>query len=277
MIDTKIPVENDFKIEKTRFQTVVDAREPTKAKTTSKIGISKLAVYMLILSVMLSALVIYELQIRHNRDIKVLGEQITAISNSKAALQRSLQAAIRQQEEYKVLLEDQTERANALTVQAIQLLNSEIRNNKKIDALYSRLSGQKAENETLKSELKMVSLEKNGLQGQLTSFQRIQQNLQEKIKRLLTRTKVELGAVVVTPSAFQGNILRADREHNFAIIDLGKNDGIKKGMDLTAYRQERPIGAITIEKVYDELSVGRAGFEWQGDELKVGDTVKGKD
>ena len=155
-------------------------------------------------------------------------------------------------------------------------MDSKAASESRIGAFNSALNNMKNENNKLRDEIKQLSQERDAFGDRVSSLERTQDSLQRKVKRLLTRTKVELGALVVTPSVLHGKILKANSKYNFIIIDLGKNDGIREGATLSAYRQDQPIGEIMIEKVYDELSVGKALFGWTGDELNIGDTVRGK-
>lgn len=241
-------------------------------KSTNKLGI-----YILIVVLAVFAFLLFGLQQQYDRSTKTLREKVVSVTNSKIIIQEALKNAVRKKRVYKIALQEEGKRAQLLNTQVSQLLSSEQLNKKRAQALDTELRDLKVENNALKDAAVRLSQEKNDLKEQLNSFQKIQANLQEKIKRLLTRTNIELGQVVVTPSALIGKIIKANQKYNFIIIDLGKNDGMQVGMNFAAYRQDNLIGEISIEKVYDELSVGKANFKWAGDELDAGDTIRGKD
>lgn len=236
----------------------------------------KLIINILVLGLVLLMFIIISLQKRYNAEnkkheaeIKSLEKKLTVISNARLTLQEALRKSIRKKVEFQLSLQYEQERKRVLDEQLKEL-------NSLMSATKSELNNLQTENSTLKKKMGQLEQDKNTLNEQVAYFKKIQENLQRKIKRLLTRTRVELGEVVVTPAALNGKVLKANRKYNFVIVDLGKNDGIKEGMYLTIYKQDNPVGDINIEKVYDELSVGRTIFEWAGGEIDIGDIVKSK-
>jgi len=189
------------------------------------------------------------------KQISGLEKRLTVVSGARETLQGALKSSIRKKMEYKISLEDERQRRIAAQSQAADIEN---------------------ENSAFKNKTAQLEQERNYLNDQVVFLKNTQEHLQHKIKRMLTRARVELGQVVVTPGELSGKIVRANKNYNFIIVDLGRNDGVKQGMSFTAYRENAQIGELVIEKVYDELSVARGTFEWVGNELGVGDTVKGK-
>lgn len=233
----------------------------------------KTPIYLLIVLSAILAVITLNLKERYdkqNKEIGILAKKIEVISSARATLQQALKKSIGKKIEYRFSLQDEIKRREALDEQLKQLFSEKA-------ASQSMLSDLESQNYALKDEVSQLEQEKGILNERLASFQKVQDRLQFKIKRLLTTPKIELGEVVVTASSLTGNVLKANRLYNFIIIDLGKNDGIESGMSLMAYRQDKLIGEIIIEKVYDELCVGKATFEWHGDELDVGDTIQGKE
>jgi len=58
-----------------------------------------------------------------------------------------------------------------------------------------------------------------------------------------------------TKSLLKGEILTVDEEYNFAIINRGKDDGLKVGDILMVYRKDELIGDVRITEVRERLSV----------------------
>jgi len=198
-----------------------------------------------------------------------LEKRLTVVSGVRETLQRALKNSIRKKMEYKISLEDERQRRIAIEGQ-VNKLSSEI------TAAKFHAANMEDENSAFRNKTAQLEKERGYLNDQVVFLKKTQEHLQHKIKRILTRAKVELGQVVVTPGELTGKIVRANKNYNFIIVDLGKNDGAKPGMSLTAYREDKQIGEIIIEKVYDELSVCKSTFEWVGNELDAGDTIKGK-
>lgn len=201
--------------------------------------------------------------------ISGLEEKLALMSDARVTLLQALKKSVRYKRVYKNYLEEEKTRRRAIEEQ--------------LSKVFSEMSGAKSQVKTLEEQnaanmYKISSLEqeKGVLSEQLAALKKMQTGLQEKIKRLLTKADVELGQVVVTPANLQGKILKANPSYNFVIVDLGKNDGVKPQTALAVYRDANQIGEIKIEKVYDELSVGKAAFRWTGNEMGVGDIVRGK-
>lgn len=233
----------------------------------------KIITFLLLVLLGVLIFVIFNLKDRdrqYEREIMALEKRFEIFSGTKATLEHILIRAVRKNRQYKVSLENEIKRRESLDEQ-LKILFTEI------SAAKSDLNDLEDKNHVLQTKTGQLQQENNFLNGQISHFKQMQENLQLKIKRLLMRTKVELGKVVVTPSSLNGKVLKANKLYNFIIIDLGKNDGIKAGMSLIAYRGDSRIGEIIIEKAYDELSVGKAAFEWVGDEMGAGDIVKGKE
>lgn len=235
-----------------------------------KVEKNKITACLLAAVLLLSVAGMFYLQKKYNYELKALKEKLAIISNAKSTFQEALRKAIRKNKDYQAWLQQEIEKGRALS-NKIDEISLEISSKEsQLLALNSEAKNLKDENSAIKGKINQLNQEKFFLNERVIA-------LQKKIKRLLTRTKVELGELVIKPSALNGKVLKLNRKYNFVIIDLGKNDGVQAGMSLVAYRQDSPIGEIKIEKVYDELSVGRAAFEWRDNELDVGDAVRGKD
>jgi len=275
MLKTKIDIENleagvnTVSTEKTRLHTVLDAKRPEKEPP--KTDWARLGIYMIIFLLAAAVAVVFNInKISYDNQIADLTDELIVVSNSRRSLQESLKDAIQRNKEYQFSIWKEMEEKKALHNVIASLKTTEMQRESRIAKLQSDLNTVANENVVLRQDT-------GELKKQLIFSRNIQENLQMKIKRLLTRTKVDLGNMVVNPSALNGRVLKANEKHNFVIVDLGKNDGLKKGAALMAYRDDEPIGELQVEKVYDELAVGKPVFDWKPGELKVGDTIVGKD
>lgn len=206
----------------------------------------------------------------HKKEISILEQRLTAIANTKTILQKALIGSVRTKKRYELSFQHEAARRAAIEEQLGTALSE-------ISSAKTQIADLQKNNAAFQKDINGLQQEKSSLSDQVNSLKKIQDALQRKIKRILTKADVELGQVVVTPGNIHGKILKANRPYNFIIVDLGKNDGIKPKTALIAYRDSNPIGEITVEKVYDELSVAKAAFQWNGDELMVGDMIRGKE
>lgn len=277
MLETKTPVQDEFTLEQHRIQAIIDtagaAKDDLKAPSKDR---SPVIYLILILALTLVTSMLFDVRQRYETDTMALDYRIKVVLDAKSAAQAALKNAVRRTRDYKASFLRENERARMLAAQVAQLMDIEAQSNKALEARDAQINALKSQNGSLKDTSARLSDEKSGLEAQVAVFQKTQENLQKKIKRLLIRPKVELGKIVITPAVLEGKIVKANRKYNFVIIDLGRNDGIKTGMRLVSSRGEMPAGDIVIEKVYDELSVGKADFAWAGNEVDVGDSVKTK-
>lgn len=133
------------------------------------------------------------------------------------------------------------------------------------------------------------SLEK--MQAQVNNMKSKKSELEKKIKELEKQAlDVQLGRIVVGPEGvtiptpvtteskkatvvLEGKILVINKDYNFAVIDLGSNDGVKIDDVFSVYHDDTYVGDIKIERVHDYMSA--AGFLSVGikDRVKEGDKV----
>ncbi|MBI3321216.1 MAG: hypothetical protein HYZ91_02985 [Candidatus Omnitrophica bacterium] len=79
-------------------------------------------------------------------------------------------------------------------------------------------------------------------------------------------------ATVATPS--NGQIVVVNREYDFIVMNLGKNQGLSVGQEFQIVRGDEVLGKVKVEKVYDELSAATILPESQKNNIREGDTVK---
>lgn len=70
-----------------------------------------------------------------------------------------------------------------------------------------------------------------------------------------------------------GKILVVNKDHNFVIINLGKDNGVKKGMVFLVYREKKLIGKVETEEVFKEMSSCNILPWMSGKELKRNDGI----
>lgn len=71
----------------------------------------------------------------------------------------------------------------------------------------------------------------------------------------------------------RGQVLLADPQWNFVVLDIGKNAGVQKNTTLLVHRGDQMIARIRISDVRDELSVGDIDREWMREPVQPGDRV----
>jgi chromosome segregation ATPase len=83
---------------------------------------------------------------------------------------------------------------------------------------------------------------------------------------------------VAAPASLYGKVTQVGAQHSKVVVSLGEDDGVKKGMEFTVYREVAGggyVGRIIVEDVDKDLCVARVDRSRQGSlgEVKVGDNV----
>ena len=145
-------------------------------------------------------------------------------------------------------------------------------------------------------QLKKITSQKTELEKNIETLESKSQSTPE----TKTSVGVELGKIVVSPDItaqaqaaqqapaavaqvkpaveaksmahkLEGEILVINKEYNFAVINLGSNNGAEMGDVFSVYRNDKYLGDLKVEKVHDSMSA--AGFVTSDlkDKLSEGD------
>ncbi|MEW6009427.1 MAG: hypothetical protein AB1629_07325 [Candidatus Omnitrophota bacterium] len=206
------------------------------------------------------------------------------------ALNSQLSEALKQNDVLKSSLESSRQDISRLSKESreaeekIKTLNSDIltlETEKKnlaemiLDLKTQLTQSQKASTEASKKidELK-VQVEAN--QKQLDEALKEKEKLSSKLKELELKTSegVKLEKIVVKPrkggEKLEGKISSVNKKFKFVVINLGKNDGVEVGDIFTCIDNDKEIGQVSIEKVYETLSSANFSPNLQVKSLKEG-------
>ncbi|MFA5260034.1 MAG: hypothetical protein WC450_02265 [Candidatus Omnitrophota bacterium] len=78
--------------------------------------------------------------------------------------------------------------------------------------------------------------------------------------------------VVLTVPGFNGNIVSVNDENNFVIVDLGQNDGLKLGDNMSVYRGAEYVAALEVIQVRKDIAA--ADIKNKVATIHVGDAVR---
>lgn len=70
-----------------------------------------------------------------------------------------------------------------------------------------------------------------------------------------------------------GRILEINREYNFVIVNLGKEDGVKRGMVFLVYREKKLLGRVEVEDVFNDMSSCNILPWYESEEIKIDDGI----
>ena len=74
-------------------------------------------------------------------------------------------------------------------------------------------------------------------------------------------------------SELKGRIVTVNKEHNFVVIDLGKQDGIGIGNKFNVYREDMFLGSIEIIQARDRIAAADIKDLKEGMDIEINDTV----
>jgi len=86
-------------------------------------------------------------------------------------------------------------------------------------------------------------------------------------------TSPSLERVGETQAGLKGRIVTINKDHNFVVIDLGKQDGINIGNRFNVYRGEMFLGSVEIIQARDRIAAADIKDIKDGMDIEINDTV----
>ncbi|PIP68017.1 MAG: hypothetical protein CO035_06185 [Candidatus Omnitrophica bacterium CG_4_9_14_0_2_um_filter_42_8] len=86
-------------------------------------------------------------------------------------------------------------------------------------------------------------------------------------------TSLSLERVGETQAGLKGRIVTINKDHNFVVIDLGKQDGINIGNRFNVYRGEMFLGSVEIIQARDRIAAADIKDIKDGMDIEINDTV----
>ena len=226
-------------------------------------------------------------------------KEVALLKSANDDLERQLSEATKAQDE----LKDKLTKASAQLEQAVRSLAQELQvkdalaksvdeRQREIDRLGRDLQQLKSERTTLTEEIAQLKTHQDELQSQLSQVQQAKSDLENQAQKTAKPPTLELDKVVVTnpssaPSssssaaasgtaapAGQGQVIVVNREYDFVVVNLGKNQGLEVGQEFQIFRDNQVLGRAKIEKVYDELSAAALLPDSNKDAIREGDSVR---
>lgn len=165
---------------------------------------------------------------------------------------------------------------------------------REISRLSKDLDQARNESKQIGTQLSGLQTERESLKQQLADLERAKGELESKVMELSERPTVELEKVTVTndastsqPSAAAagagvampvsgttgsvGRVMVINRDYDFIVMSLGKNQGVSVGQEFQVIRGTDVLGKVKVEKVYDELSAATILPGSQKDAIRAGE------
>jgi archaellum component FlaC len=168
---------------------------------------------------------------------------------------------------------------------------------KEIGRITKDLEQTRSEAKQVNAQLAEIQSERDTMKRQLADLERAKMDLETKVMELSEKPTVELEKVLVTgddtasgsPSAAgaavlpvsttarvpsEGQVVVVNREYDFVVMNLGKNQGLSIGQEFQIVRGNEVLGKVKIEKIYDELSAAAILPESKKSSIREGDVVR---
>ena len=131
--------------------------------------------------------------------------------------------------------------------------------------------------------------ERDAAQQQVADLEHAKSELEAKVLELAGQPFVQLEKVRVSSDASpasavvqanavlppsQGQVVVVNREYDFIVVNLGKNQGLSVGQEFQVVRGDEVLGRVKVEKVYDELSAAAILPDSKKESIREGDLIK---
>lgn len=132
--------------------------------------------------------------------------------------------------------------------------------------LKDELDKEKREKLSISKKLEELQFDYEKVKKEAAKIKNEKMMLEQKVSELEEKS-VNLDKIVVSPQSslseepkepirdlLRGRVLVVNKEYNFIVLDLGQNDGVKKGMVFEIREGSEFLGKAEIDKVYETMS-----------------------
>lgn len=201
---------------------------------------------------------------------KLLENEVTELKTAKEEMKTELDETKRRADN----LSNELEREKKMREAVVEQLNKA---KAEAEKLKMQFATEKQDKLQIQERLSKINKDKDELAKQLEQLAKAKNDLEERIKKLMGEPKegVELKKIVVKPDKqIEGEVLVVNKEFNFIVVNVGKNDGLKIGSELTIYKGEEPIAKVKVEKLYSNMAAAGIMEGSDKNQIKEGAIVK---
>ncbi|MBI4598351.1 MAG: hypothetical protein HY737_08140 [Candidatus Omnitrophica bacterium] len=233
-----------------------------------------------------------------------LRRQINDVQQAKAKVDQELS----QTRQDLAASDDQLKQAVAKQTELAKSLENR---DKEIGRITKDLEQSRNEAKTVSAKLNQLQTERDGLRQRIAELEKAKTDLQAssgeggeptvelgKVKvngeapvaMSIASASAPVGRTIATPSgvgasasskpsagassASDGQVVVVNREYDFIVMNLGKNQGLIVGQEFQVMRNREVLGRVKVEKVYDELSAAAILPNSKKDSIREGDSVR---
>ena len=266
-----------------------------------------LLITLTILALGVMAVAIFlQMQEREKREAKQRELRMALIENSdlKTRVDELQQVKSRLEEDLGRAKKDLAESQGKLTksLEAQEALSKSVEDREReIVRVTKDLEQVRNDSRQLSTQISELTAQRDTVKQQLADLQRAKDELDTKLSNLAKQPTVELEKVMVTnepmatqpplgapaasavvpvtttastSAASEGQIVVVNRDYDFIVMNMGKNQGLSIGQEFQIVRSGQVLGKVKVEKVYDELSAAAILPDSQKDNIREGDSVR---
>ncbi len=211
-------------------------------------------------------------------------DQLRKVTAAKEELEEEKEELTKAKEAVEAKVSDLSNQAKTLADQlatekrARELLTSEMAKVRdETTNLKGRLDTERKEKLTLTEDLAKAKQSYQALSNELTTLRQAKEALEKRVKEMLSARAKEAEQIVVKPpekKALEGKVLVVNREFGFAVMNLGSKDGIASGTIFSVWKQDKEVGKVQVERIYENMSAANIIGEPQKGQIQEGDSVR---
>ena len=277
----------------------------SKAGQAGKMLVPLLGVLAMLAMGVAAVAIVLRIQERDRLQTKERELQLALTENDdlKSRLDEAQRGKARVEEEVsnvrKELTQAQEELVKAAKAQETLARDVEDRQ-QEIARLSQELQQTKSQSAEMTNQLSVLQSERDTVKQRLADLEKAKSELEAKVMELSDRPTVELDKVLVTspaagmpargssatagvvmpvstgaaPRTSDGQVVVINREYDFIVMSLGRNQGLSVGQEFQVVRGSEVLGRVKVEKVYDELSAAALLPESKKNTIREGDLVR---
>lgn len=250
-------------------------------------------VFLTIISLLSAAAVLYFWD-QEKSKTKTLQETVEELTTKQRVAVKQLDEAKKLAEQLDSQLQETKKQFESLADDLEKERKSRQEMTAEQEQLRVALKQKETSEQDLKTQLDVSQKKIKTLETQLKSLESEKTELEEKTRQQeqAKSQNVELGKIVIgqdvgktsaptipvkekqtRASSLEGKVLVVNREYSFAVINLGKQDGVNFEDVFSVYSRNKYLGDIKVEKVHDSMSAANFLSDQVKDRINEGDKV----
>lgn len=217
--------------------------------------------------------------------VAALDEELGLARRAKEAAESQLTRSQQELQELNAALSQTRKHLERINSQLDEAESEKGRLNYELEELTVQLTLIKERSDKFSAEVKLAQEEIKRLNNLILTLRQDKKKLEAELVASKDSQLVSLGTILVTdkedfipapealPERLEGEVLVINRNHNFAVINLGRNHGLSGAEVFSVYHGSNYIGDIKIEEAREHISACNFLSEIVKNRISEGDRV----